>query len=269
MKREGRCGRLGCQRVVDRRCRGESKAVRADSTAGAVGSAASVKITRRLIPFMFVLYVVAFPDRINVGFADVLPPILPLRDAEQPAPGAHRGAGPDRADPDHLGDNLDGDIPRAGCGELPRPAVFAGGRDVHGAHLESLPGLAHLAPRVPDGRDVARSVVDHLPGLNLESSELPNGWHLHFGVCAYSRPSAAGCRGPYPSETVRSTHRSRDAFGCEKAGAPIGPGLPPSAGPCPLAAVVSVREVEGVSSSSEPGRIGCRRAPTCLPTGEA
>lgn len=69
MKREGRCGRRGCQRVVDRRCRGESKAVRADSTVGAVGSAASVKITRRLIPFMFVLYVVAFPDRINVGFA--------------------------------------------------------------------------------------------------------------------------------------------------------------------------------------------------------
>ena len=68
MKREGRCGRRGCQRV-DRRCRGESKAVRADSTVGAVGSAASVKITRRLIPFMFVLYVVAFPDRVNVGFA--------------------------------------------------------------------------------------------------------------------------------------------------------------------------------------------------------
>jgi hypothetical protein len=80
---------------------------------------------------------------------------------------------------------------------------------------------------VPDGRDVARSVVDHLPGLNLESSELPNGWHLHFGVCAYSRPSAAGCRGPYPSETVRSTHRSRDAFGCEKAGPHWAPAFHP------------------------------------------
>ncbi len=28
-----------------------------------------MKITRRLVPFMFVLYVVAFPDRANVGFA--------------------------------------------------------------------------------------------------------------------------------------------------------------------------------------------------------
>ena len=34
-----------------------------------MGSAASVKVTRRLIPFMFVLYVVAFPGRFNVGFA--------------------------------------------------------------------------------------------------------------------------------------------------------------------------------------------------------
>ena len=35
----------------------------------AVGRATLAKITLRLIPFMFVLYIVAFLDRVNVGFA--------------------------------------------------------------------------------------------------------------------------------------------------------------------------------------------------------
>jgi MFS transporter, ACS family, tartrate transporter len=34
-----------------------------------VGRATLAKVTRHLIPFMFVLYVVAFLDRVNVGFA--------------------------------------------------------------------------------------------------------------------------------------------------------------------------------------------------------
>jgi MFS transporter, ACS family, tartrate transporter len=34
-----------------------------------VGRATLAKITLRLIPFMFVLYIVAFLDRVNVGFA--------------------------------------------------------------------------------------------------------------------------------------------------------------------------------------------------------
>jgi MFS transporter, ACS family, tartrate transporter len=34
-----------------------------------VGRATLTKITLRLIPFMFVLYIVAFLDRVNVGFA--------------------------------------------------------------------------------------------------------------------------------------------------------------------------------------------------------
>ena len=35
----------------------------------AVGCRTLAKITLRLIPFMFVLYIVAFLDRVNVGFA--------------------------------------------------------------------------------------------------------------------------------------------------------------------------------------------------------
>ncbi len=34
-----------------------------------VGRRTLAKITLRLIPFMFVLYIVAFLDRVNVGFA--------------------------------------------------------------------------------------------------------------------------------------------------------------------------------------------------------
>jgi MFS transporter, ACS family, tartrate transporter len=40
-----------------------------DSVVSVVGHATSAKVTRRLIPFMFVLYIVAFLDRVNVGFA--------------------------------------------------------------------------------------------------------------------------------------------------------------------------------------------------------
>jgi hypothetical protein len=36
---------------------------------GAVGRATLAKVTRRLLPFVFVLYVVNYLDRINVGFA--------------------------------------------------------------------------------------------------------------------------------------------------------------------------------------------------------
>jgi hypothetical protein len=35
----------------------------------AVGRAALAKATARLIPFLFLLYIVAFLDRVNVGFA--------------------------------------------------------------------------------------------------------------------------------------------------------------------------------------------------------
>ena len=40
-----------------------------DSAVNAVGRATLTKVTRRLIPFMFLLYIVAFLDRVNVGFA--------------------------------------------------------------------------------------------------------------------------------------------------------------------------------------------------------
>src|SRR5436309_13800437 len=32
-------------------------------------AAVIAKLTRRLLPFLFLLYIVAYPDRINVGFA--------------------------------------------------------------------------------------------------------------------------------------------------------------------------------------------------------
>jgi MFS transporter, ACS family, tartrate transporter len=40
-----------------------------NATENMVGRATLAKITLRLIPFMFVLYIVAFLDRVNVGFA--------------------------------------------------------------------------------------------------------------------------------------------------------------------------------------------------------
>ena len=105
-----------------------------DDAVRAIGRTTLAKVTRRLIPFMFVLYIVAFVDRVNVGFAalqmkgfrlqrrglrvwsgDLLHRVLPLRGAEQPDPGASRGAGLDRADYDHLGHNLGGDVPCAGA----------------------------------------------------------------------------------------------------------------------------------------------------------
>jgi ACS family tartrate transporter-like MFS transporter len=43
--------------------------VRVDDAVRAVGQTTLAKVTRRLIPFMFVLYIVAFVDRVNVGFA--------------------------------------------------------------------------------------------------------------------------------------------------------------------------------------------------------
>ena len=268
MKREGRCGRRGCQRVVDRRCRGESKAVRADSTVGAVGSAASVKITRRLIPFMFVLYVVAFPDRINVGFADVLPPILPLRDAEQPAPGAHRGAGPDRADPDHLGDNLDGDIPRAGSGELPRPAVLLGVETcterTSKAFLvwRTLPRVCPTAAMWP----VPSWTIS--PGLTSNRQNYLTGGTC-ISECALTQgprqPAAEGltCR----RQCVRRIDLATPS-GARRQG-PIGPRPSTLCWPLPSSGSGECQGGRRCSSSSEPGRIGCRCAPTCLPTGEA
>jgi ACS family tartrate transporter-like MFS transporter len=41
----------------------------ADEAAGALEAAALLKVRRRLLPFLFVLYIVAYLDRINVGFA--------------------------------------------------------------------------------------------------------------------------------------------------------------------------------------------------------
>ncbi len=39
------------------------------SNDAAVGRATLAKVTLRLIPFVFVLYIIAFLDRVNVGFA--------------------------------------------------------------------------------------------------------------------------------------------------------------------------------------------------------
>ena len=81
------------------------------------------RVTRRLIPFAFLCYVVAYIDRVNVGFAasalqrdlgisatdygigagPLLPRLLPVRDPEQPHPRARRRSALDRADHDWLG----------------------------------------------------------------------------------------------------------------------------------------------------------------------
>ncbi|HVA76858.1 MAG TPA: MFS transporter [Candidatus Binataceae bacterium] len=43
--------------------------IRADEAAAALEAAALAKVRRRLLPFLFLLYIVAYLDRINVGFA--------------------------------------------------------------------------------------------------------------------------------------------------------------------------------------------------------
>src|SRR5262245_51228755 len=87
------------------------------------------KVTRRLIPFMFVLYVTSYLDRINVGFAALqmnqalgfdsavyglgagifLHRLLSVRGAQQPDPGARRRALLDPAHHDLLGNHRRGD----------------------------------------------------------------------------------------------------------------------------------------------------------------
>ena len=89
-------------------------------------TATFAKVSRRLIPFLFLCYIVAFLDRVNVGFAKlqmasdlqvqrrrlqrrrrhILHRLLHLRGAEQRDPGADRRAHLDRPDHDHLGDHL-------------------------------------------------------------------------------------------------------------------------------------------------------------------
>ena len=86
------------------------------------------RVTRRLIPFAFICYVVAYIDRVNIGFAaaelqrdlglsrhavrlrrrPLLPRLLPVRDPEQPDSRARRRAPMDCADPDRLGHRVDG-----------------------------------------------------------------------------------------------------------------------------------------------------------------
>ncbi len=51
--------------------RGATSAPEAEATSGAHLQAALRKTTWRLIPFMFLLYVVAYLDRVNVGFAQL------------------------------------------------------------------------------------------------------------------------------------------------------------------------------------------------------
>ena len=78
------------------------------------------QVIRRLIPFIFLCYVVAYIDRVNIGFAaadmqkdlglqrrrlrvrrrPLLPRLLPLRDPEQPHPRAGGRAPLDR--PHHV-----------------------------------------------------------------------------------------------------------------------------------------------------------------------
>ena len=84
------------------------------------------KVALRLVPFLCVLYTIAFIDRINVGFAalsmsadlglspsafgfgrrPVLHRLLPVRGAQQPDPRAGRRPALDRPGHDHLGHPL-------------------------------------------------------------------------------------------------------------------------------------------------------------------
>ena len=130
------------------------------------------KVTRRLVPFSFICYVIAYIDRVNIGFASavlqrdlglsqrgvrvrgrpVLPRLLPVRDPQQPDPRARRRAALDRAHHDRLGPRLDGDDVRHRQVELlrrARPARAGGGR--------LLPGHGALPDLLDPGRASARA----------------------------------------------------------------------------------------------------------------
>ena len=83
------------------------------------------KITYRIVPFIMLLYFIAFIDRVNIGFASLtmnkdlgfspavfgfgagtLPRILPVRGAIEPDIGKGRRPHLDRPGNDHLGHHL-------------------------------------------------------------------------------------------------------------------------------------------------------------------
>ncbi len=103
------------------------------------------KITWRIVPFIMLLYFVAFIDRVNIGFASLtmnkdigLSPTVygfgagiffwgyfPVRGALQHHPAQGRRADLDRAGDDHLGPGLGRDGVRARCDQLLHPALPA------------------------------------------------------------------------------------------------------------------------------------------------
>ena len=127
------------------------------------------RVNRRLIPFAFLCYVVAYIDRVNVGFAaqalqrdlhlsdtgvrlrrgPLLYRILPLRSAEQPDPGACRRPPLDRAHHDRLGLRLDRHDVRH------RPEIVLCGQDsarVGGGRV--LPRIRPLSHLLDPGRPI-------------------------------------------------------------------------------------------------------------------
>src|SRR5688500_16927938 len=98
------------------------------------------KVIRRLIPFVFICYVVAYIDRVHINFVNsilqshlkldaptygrraLLPGVFHLRDPQQPDPGAGGRADLDRPHHDRLGHHLDDLRLRGGEVELLRDA---------------------------------------------------------------------------------------------------------------------------------------------------
>ncbi len=119
-----------------------------------VEARAIARVRRRLIPFLALLYLVAYLDRFNVGFAalqmndalgllgqrlrvwrrHLLHRLLSVRDSQQHDPRARRGADLDRAHRHSLGTGVDGDDVRlrrgaastrcGSCSARPKPASF-------------------------------------------------------------------------------------------------------------------------------------------------
>ena len=123
-------------------------------------SATIAKVTWRLIPFLLLLYIVAWLDRVNVGFAAlqmnqdlgfsavdlwirrrrVLHRLRAVRNSQQPDSGARRRAALDRAHHGHVGRARGGDDVRAQSDELLCVAIPA--RRCRGG----LPARHHLLP---------------------------------------------------------------------------------------------------------------------------
>ena len=143
------------------------------------------KVTWRLMPFLLLLYIVSWIDRVNIGFAAlqmnrdlgfsparvrirrgrVLHRLRAVRGAEQPDSRARRRAPLDRADHAHLGRAVDRDAVRRRRHELLRAAL----RCSASRKRDSCPGIIYYLGSWYPSAERARAVSWFMLGIPLST----------------------------------------------------------------------------------------------------